>query len=264
MTRKRRNHSKISLFAFQDVMASVIGVLFFVVLLMSLDIVESATESYENRKQYETVIAELQTQILSLDLRRQDILEEINLLEKQIIIVSTKDDQEILDEIGQHERNLKVLYSQLEQNQISTNELLKKLEENKQLYSKKIRQYGESNHRITELKGQLVEQTNSPSLAYIIDSKLDMTPWLVELTGNNIRVASHDMTTVVEFNAVSQDSRERLFMEWVKSRDIQSDYLVILIKPSGLDLFEDSFRKRITELGFDIGTDLVPENKRIF
>ena len=117
MARKRRRHPEISLFAFQDVMASVIGILFFVVLLMSLDIVENATASDDDRQQYETAKAELQANIQALNNRQQEILKEMALLEKQIIVVSAKDDQDILDEIGQYEKNLKVFYSQLEQNQ---------------------------------------------------------------------------------------------------------------------------------------------------
>ena len=245
-------------------MASVIGILFFVVLMMSLDIVENATASDDDRQQFETAKAELQANIQALNNRRQAILKEMALLEKQIIIVSAKDDQDILDEIGQYERNLKVLYSQLEQNQIGANEQSEKLEENKKLYSKEVRQCDESERQISELKAQLAEQASTPSLSYIIDGKLNMTPWLIELTGNNIRVASHDMATIVEFNALSHKSREQIFTAWAKSRDIRSDYFVILIKPSGWDVYESSFRENIFGLGFDIGMDLVPEEKRVF
>jgi len=245
-------------------MASVIGVLFFVVLLMSVEIVEKAAGSPDDSQKYKTAKAELQAQIQALNSRQQDILKQIELLEKQIIIVSAKDDKGLLDEIQQYEKTLKVLYSQMEQNQISTNDLLEKVEKNKQLYSKKVHQCDESERRISELKAQLIEQLNVPSVSYIIDGKLDMTPWLVELTGNNIRIASHDMSTIVEFNALEHRSRERLFIAWAKTRDAQTDYFVILIKPSGWEAYENSFMESITELGFDIGTDLVPEDKRVF
>lgn len=245
-------------------MASVIGILFFVVLLMSLEIVENAADSPDNRQPHETVKAEIDAQIQALINRRQDVLKEIEVLEKQIIIVSTKDDQDILSEIGQCERALKVLYSQLDMTQVKTKDLLEKLENNKQMYSKKVRQCDESEHRISDLKAQLAEQMNTPSVSYIIDGKLDMTPWLIELTGNSLRVASHDLTTILEFNTSDHRSRERLFATWAKNRDTHSEYFVILIKPSGWNDYENSFMSRITELGFDIGTDLIPEEKGVF
>jgi hypothetical protein len=264
MTRKRRKNSPISLFAFQDVMASVIGILFFVVLLMSLDIVKKATESYDNGLKYETSEEKLNAQILVLNNRRQEILKEIKFLENQIIIISTKDEQDILDDITQYEKNLKALYSHLEQDQISKSEMLDKLDKNRKLYSNKVRQYDKSNRRIFELKDHLAEQISKPSLSYIIDGKLDMTPWLVELTSNNIRIASHDMKTIFEFDAFGQNTRERLFISWAKTRNNQYDYFVFLIKPSGFNLFKDTLKENIIQLGFDIGTDLVPEDKRVF
>jgi len=264
MARKPKNHLQMSLFSFQDVMASVIGVLFFVVLLMSVEIVEKASDSLDDRQPNETVKAELDAQIQALNNRRHDILKAIKVLEKQIIIVSAKDDQSLLSEISQCERNLKVLYSQLEQKQVSTNELLEKIEDNKKRYSEKVRQCDESERRISNLKAQLAEQMNVPSVSYIIDGKLDMTPWLIEFTGNTIRVASHDMAAIVEFNASDHRSREQLFTAWAKTRDTRSEYFVILIKPSGWDAYENSFMSRIIELGFDIGTDLIPEDKRVF
>jgi hypothetical protein len=58
-------------------------------------------------------------------------------------------------------------------------------------------------------------------------------------------------------------ARTKQFLAWAGNQDDRTHYFVILIKPSGLLLAEE-LEEKLKELGFDAGSDLLPENWRAF
>ncbi len=263
MRTRRRHSSPVSLFAFQDVMAAVIGILFFIVLLVSLDIIETKmSEKVVDLAESELLIQGLHSKIHVLNEKKQQLLKSAKTIEKKINILSSANDRDILNEIKQCESKLKDLYAKINQNHQTAREVTTQLQENNRTYKQKLLSLEQLDEQITRLKAQVDDAESSPSMAYIIDDKLSLTAWLVEISSGKLRVApSEGIGSVLEFNGTT---KEDVFLAWAKSRDSTTEYFVLLIKPSGLQLYRQILGQKLKMLGFDIGTDLIPENAKVF
>lgn len=258
MRRFRRERRVINLFAFQDVMASVIGILFFIVLLMSLDIVNQQTPTARIDtailKEYDNLQEEynrLKNRLEQLQSETEKIVSDTNL--------ASIGEEHIFNEINELHMTLTRLYLNLEeqQKQLVDNEILSSVQEKE--YIEKREQLQQLKNESSKLKEQLRLVESRPPIAYIIDKAIPLEPWLLELSGPAIRIAASDGRSVVlEFTADQFEIRKQRFLAWAKSQNPITHYFVILKKPSGLQ-YENDIEKGIKELGFDIGTDLIPE-----
>ena len=89
-------------------------------------------------------------------------------------------------------------------------------------------------------------------------------PILVELNSDAVRVSvEENMNTIIEFRCDDAESRFSQFFQWAKNMDNKRYYFVILKKPSGIK-YESNNEIGIRKLGFNIGTDLVPEDYMLF
>jgi hypothetical protein len=59
--------------------------------------------------------------------------------------------------------------------------------------------------------------------------------------------------TVFKGNA---SARLAAFRAWARTRDRRGEYFVLLVKPSGIDAF-DELHEALGKLGFDLGFDIV-------
>ena len=249
------------MFAFQDVMASLIGILFFIVLFMALDMVEQvapAAETVEVGEELslevlERTLAEVRTQKDELDREVRAITEKLN-------IASSLSDQEMVKAIQDLHTQLLYLQAKIER---AESELAEEDSEVRKAalataaVQKEIRKLDEE---IGKLKAKARTFRAMPRVAYIIEEASNLEPWLLEITGKRIRVAAKDGTSsVMSFTAATARKRREQLLAWAKSQNARKQYFVVLIKPSG---FEESARVRIEldKMGFKLGKDLLPEN----
>ena len=244
-------------------MASVIGILFFLVLLMSLDIVdqqapaaaiETITAEDYNKLQDEAIV--LKTRLTQLQEEMQEIVADVNLI--------SVGSEHLLNEVNDLRDSLVAIYRSIEEKQ----QQLKALDNDgtikRKEYEDKIKQLQRLNQQLAKLKEQLRLARSRPPIVYIIDRTDSVNPWLLELTDQAIRVAASDgHTAVLEFTAKTFAMRKDMFLGWARSQDKLTHYFVVMKKPSGLQ-YEDEIEKAIKDLGFEIGTDLVPENYKLF
>lgn len=264
--RRRRLHSGgSSLFAFQDVMASLIGILFFIVIFMAMDMVQQgvAAASDVQADPNDEVIA-LQVTLDQLHRQRQSLQERIDQLTNRLEQASTFSAIDIEQDIRDLNRQLLRLYQQIE---LATTDL-------EQLNVRLIRQRRETEETIQECDVVMVElarqeqaDEDARSLAtvvYILGEAGSKEAWLVEVSGSAIRVAGVDgRTSRLDFSATQSEKRIRQFLAWAGSQSSRDHYFVLLIKPSGL-AGSRAIEMKLGEMGFSIGKDLLPENWRPF
>jgi hypothetical protein len=103
-------------------------------------------------------------------------------------------------------------------------------------------------------------KSKGPRVTYILnDAPGALEPWLVEVTGSSIRVASRDgASSVIEFLGEGK-TQQRLFLSWALQQKRSTHYFVLLIKPSGADRAEE-VQRDLREAKRKIGTDLLPEH----
>ena len=80
------------------------------------------------------------------------------------------------------------------------------------------------------------------------DSK---TPWLVEVSADGFVVAEAGVTAAPTTLATATE-----FRQWARQRNKNSEYFVLLVKPDGIENFQQS-QPALQQSGFDIGYDLL-------
>jgi len=259
--RRRRGHSNaVDLFAFQDIMASVIGILFLIVLLMALDIVTDKASASGRRS--ETIPA-LREKARKLAAEGISINKEIENSTRKL--VSLFGPENILIDIEQLNTMLLNIYAATEAGSASLEQLGR---ENSRMASKlkeKQNRLQGLNTQIAALKAKLQDGRAAPGLAFIIDKTGDhMEPWLVEVTAASIRVATKDGTaSVTEFRAKEGKQRKKQFLGWARGQNKKTHYFVFLAKPSGVRTAE-ALLFAVKADGFDVGLDLLPEEWHAF
>ena len=262
MKNKIRKHNPVSLFAFQDVMASVIGILFFVVLLMALDLIDqkpSAAQALEELPEIETLkktLDELQQQHKSIEAEYEKLILRQNLTSKSKWQIDREIDEinnEVLRMHNRIEKQIEELL-QLENDsaELATrnNESLEKLES--------------FNKQLDDIRAEIVTAQARPTVTYIIDKNDSLVPWLLEVTDSSLSVATPDGRTIVlRFLAEDFRDRKRDFLDWAYTLTPDKYYFVILEKPSGLSFIHE-IEKDLAKRGFSIGNDLIPEDMMVF
>jgi hypothetical protein len=258
---RRDNQAYISLFSFQDVMASVIGILFFIVLMMCLDIVDQTTAAAKECQDSAITenIEKLRENIHTCDTEITRINQQIDQVSEKMQL-SSMGDREVLEEVKKLNGRLKIMYVQLNQSHEKMTDAAQKCNSvRKELFEKK-KSLDDLQRRIEECKSRIHSTPPVPRIAYIIDSRKDrLEPWLLEVSKDRLRVATKDgSSAVIQFNESSPEARLESLFEWVRQQSPKKHYFVLLIKPGSLDILLP-IMKKLKELGFDIGTDLFPD-----
>ena len=263
MKRRGARDNMSSLFAFQDVMASLIGILFFVVLFMSLDIIEQSAPAAEAA----AAASEQDRALVALREKLQKLIEQRDRLGRQVLrqteklnAASAYSDQDLVESIKKLHKKIQYLLASMKQAESELarkNAQVRKVTKETGAARTKMKSLDED---IRKVRAKDKAARSMPRVAYIIDEAPDLEPWLVEVSGNRIRSAVKDGTSaVMTFAADNPDKRKSQFLSWARSQESTKHYFVILIKPSGLKQAHD-IRKRLDGMGFRLGKDLLPED----
>lgn len=261
MRRRRGEAAAINLFSFQDIMASVIGMLFIVVLIMAMDIVDAKSGGAAGQ----TPATEAEVEVLRETLKRTS--SELDQVQSEIgqaterLHLATGNEHEALDEVKKMEATLKALYTRIRDRQQEARKTEADRRRDTEKYQRTLEEIDRLNRQIAELKARLRQTLGAPRLAFIIDPHPgNLTPWLLEITDSRLRVAPRDgASAVLEFGGGTPADRLPRFMAWLDSQRPETHYFVLLVKPSGVDVAEE-IQKILRQRKFEIGMDLLPED----
>lgn len=256
---RRKTSNPISLFSFQDIITSVTGIMILVTLLIALELSQRALDSPRIQttivsKQLETAVAEAEEEIRELESQlaeRDTKLQELAAYDRRRILAESVDANR---QIEQLEAETIRLASQGEDAQKRKAEM----QSREQAKQQDIELVEELNRKCAELREQIEKLQASNRIIYNPAQGTSKTAWLVELTGQAIRIAPMGrIAPPVEFIAPPGQALAD-FRKWSAGRDNRSEYFVLLIKSSGIELF-DQLQDELAKRGFDIGYDVVDE-----
>lgn len=263
--RRKKKQEPFSLFAFQDAVASVCGLVVLITLILALEltnqIVEEATAPPPTERDLQVLTNEIAT--------FKDNLETI----KQ----TTRNWNEAALVASRSHFSLESAEKELRE---AEKRLAETLAENKRLQDLNADQNRQSRlaefsadatkrrEKIAELDqeiARLSEQKARPletSIFYSSSASVRETPWLVDVSKTRIvarSLAAANAETVDEFvGRTAQDD----FLSWALTRDSDSEYFILLFRPSGAARHDD-LREALEKFGFKIGVDLVAETQTI-
>jgi len=251
MGRKRNNEAPISLFSFQDLMISLIGVFIIIslmlVILISGQITEAIAEVESTSSTAVTVAATEQ---------------EIKELQKQLNTAVNFDVRKLKKQSLNIQGELEILnidLSKLKDEIKSANKKLKLLIDESNLEGDAGIGFELKIYR-DELLAQLDEFRRRNRIKYLITDAEEKLPLVMEFSGNQIVITSTNHSIAPQsfrsFNSAMG------YTEHYPNRD--DYYLLIVLKPSGMDLWEQ-FRRFVLQkinngFEFNFGVDLISEN----
>jgi hypothetical protein len=253
MSRRNRSENPVTLFAFQDIITSVTGILILITLILALALADRPVhDSSEIRESIE----DLRSQLAALD-------HDINSLQQQ-----TRSDSAILDLMSQYGANsIEELISHLTSSIRNGSNLIRQGQaeatSGEELLSKNEKRLSEQALNLQQLMARLHEQQKlldrivaGNRVVYQFSGSDADQPWLLELGGSVWQIArANKKEKPVRFEQEKPRDRLKALVQWSNSHSGRK-YLVLLVRPGGVEAY-DMIRKS-GDLGrVEFGVDLI-------
>ena len=280
---QRRTRDRISLFSFQDIITSVVGVVLLITLILLLQLISQMSAAppsptmttQELRRQIsdiQPVLAELQDSVAALHRAREqsevftpsqdqtDALQStVDRLETNVAAAEKK-----IDEIKKRVEELKndPVFRQLTETQQEIDELTAKIAELQQ-QTKEITDHSAAlQAKIRELKAkssaleQQIANSAALQLKVTVPKNTDKTAFILDYRQGIISVIPTDGSPKQAFSSRSQ------FANWVSKRNYSTEHFVVYIRPSRFGQHEDII-KDLRARGFDVGLQVIGEKTNL-
>lgn len=267
MARRSRHNQgvPISLFSFQDVMMSIMGILVLITLMMALDLWRTASvaQAAEEIQPTTVVTGDLpQLEAAEQELRKQ--YEEAMAMLSGLAGLSGDQKQQIqrrLDELAK----LQKLVQEIEKKIIDQSAAARAHGSGKQDKQKKLQVIVEMEQRVAQLKAESDELRRNPRITYLIQKQAGQkkAPLLIEWSGRRAGVGSpNPRESAIWIDLPDPAARVQLVMAVVGNYDREAFYVVVLLKPSGFDSYE-TLLPIIQKRGYDTGIEMVAEEASV-
>ena len=273
----------VSLFSFQDIITSITGIMFLVVLLLALVILDSSILNSADREttspEPQPDLVELKKKISALQQLLKDARKEIQTISMQmenaISLPPEKLDEQLALEqeknsnLKQHLREMERIRRSLrETNRDLKKESLRLAEELRKQDDQISRQKTElanEQQELEKLKTQLERQKKL--ISYSVDSDFPKKLLIVECTPDGIRVkntATGEIRSFVDKNDLTYASSITKFLAWMKTRNRQTEYFSLVITPGAFG-YVNTLDQELVSAGFSRGREILPsDDSRIF
>lgn len=257
MSRRKRNDSPFTLFAFQDIITSVTGILILITLILALSIVDKPlNESSENRENVQA----LKAQLASLQA-------DVNSLEQQ-----TTSDSELLDLMAQFGvEGIEDLNQALSEAIKKTKQMLgagaianasngRKAEQVRDQVSRKTADLEQIARKILEQRKLLEEIVASNRVAYRFQGSRGDEPWIIDVGSDKwLAAPANKNQKPVVFAQKGLRQRLNSLENWYRSASSSQKYMVLLVRPDGVESYS-AIRESKKLAGTSFGVDLIPSD----
>ncbi len=272
------NESPVSLFAFQDIITSLTGIMIFFLLLLALNILEKVPEKEKNDPA-EKELELLQRKNALLRKHNTDIASEISTYRSQIKEAAKKDEAALLAEYFQLKEyigKLKKQQLQLETYQASEKDLLQRSEgEKRDLMRKKklleeniargrllAEQNKQKKKRMAELQKKI--KSKGRSVIVTLDSSIRKDPVLIECSASKIRIYNQKTHFSKEFIRETPviTAAVDAAIQQLRTYSVSGHYFVFLVKPGAAGYIRYFSNRFLTDMqGADWGMEPIYEKE---
>ncbi|MBW3599839.1 MAG: hypothetical protein KY475_21530 [Planctomycetes bacterium] len=258
MTRRSHRRPAFSLFAFQDIITSVTGVVILTTLLLTLELIQRELASAAHVPPQ--VHATLSREIEEAERELGRMMEEVRRSEQKLADVEAVAGGRIEATIAQLRQEIVQLRDAASrwnsQEQLLAKQRDQLRAENRQLDPKQV-ELAQLQREAVRAREKIEELRNSNRLIYNPVAGSGKTAWLVDLSPERLLVAAVGRTEPpVQLSASASSWQRSNFVRWLADRDPRIDYFVLLVRPDATDVYEEV--RTILELrNFDLGIDLI-------
>ena len=268
MNRRRRDSrgAVMTLFSFQDVMTTVMGIMILVTLLLALDLAEQVGQAEAT----EPVTEVVQTghPVADLEALEQRVAE----LEAAYEAAARRAAR-LVEAGGLGRADLERAIAQLLELQREALELERQVQQRRsemahspeqQRLQQRYEQIIIARRQAEALREQIEQRRRNPRLTYLLQEQLDRRPVLLEVSGDRLGLGRpDDEESVIWLAQPRQEDRMAALEALMQLYNPRRDYFVILLKPSaGRDGYE-RVRQLVGRRGFNVGLELLDEDQTV-
>lgn len=253
MGRRKRASAPFSLFAFQDIITSVTGIILLITMMMAVELVRNLSRAAAApQEDKSSQVAKMLRQAVSESTSEMDRL--------QKILDETTTIRFDADSLRRRLAKLKAAAGELElqnekiqstQEKIDARKAQQSLEA-KDLTPEAIEALAKEQEAIAR---QIAAMKESNRVIFNRPAGAAKAPWLVELNETSIVAAEMGLARPPQSFATAD-----AFLQWVQDQDRDSRYFVLLVKPTTIETFS-TIRKALQDRRFDVGYDLLPSDQ---
>lgn len=265
MSRRRREGNPFTLFSFQDIITSVMGIILLAALLLAVELVTRTPSQATS-----AASAAVQTQISGqITLVRDDIAalqQELKSLQDDAFAAAGA----ITADSDFHEQ---VASDQLQRLGDELAKLTKHLEErNRELSRQEARGFERRRDRQRleglEAETKKVEEViadlkKSNRLFFNPIPGFAKKPWLIDISAEFVAVGPLSEDSKIAMAPQHTFPDEEAFLAFAGGLSSQTDYFMILIRPSGIERFHEIL-EGLRARDFDLGFDVIGEDQSVF
>lgn len=246
----------VTLFSFQDIVTSVMGIMILVMLVISLEL----------------AARQLQSPVVQQAIVKQDVRESLQAARekleqiKKALAAGAWDNLAALNrgEIQRQSSELERLLPVLDQSARQAEQRLEQLRRRQEQAEHTLEERHSDEESLRSLQQELaaleeeLSRLASSSAMFFRPSQTGgKLAWLVEISGDTILAAPLGPTAKpLSFAGSTGESRQRQFLAWASGRNASREYFVLLIKPGGARLCHE-IERELRSKRFDVGLDLI-------
>ena len=262
MSRRGRGGSPVSLFAFQDIITSVTGIMILVTLFLALELIrrrqgspdqQTAALSAEIREAVKQA-GDTQTAVATIRRTIDELKSDLAGREASL----TQEVRYDAGELARQLRDLEELNKLLAQELATSRERRTAAEESLDELKQQDAQKDDDRQELADLTRQAQEKLRelqklkqSNRVIFNAGQGSAKTPWLIELTPGKIQAAEAGNRAPPQSFADVQ-----ALLAWTTKRSRSGEYFVLLLKPETIEEFHEA-RLGLEKQGFDVGFDLL-------
>lgn len=253
MGRRKKASAPFSLFAFQDIITSVTGIILLITMLLAIELVQNlnradAAPQEEKSSQVAQMLRHAVSESTAEMVRLQKILDETTTIRFDADSLRRK-----LAEMKAAAGEMELQNEQIQttQEKIDVRRTQQSLNA-KDLSPEAIGNLVKEQEAIAQ---QIATMKESNRVIFNRPAGAAKTPWLVELNESSILAAEMGLAQSPQSFATADT-----FLQWVQDQERDSRYFVLLVKPTTIETFS-TIRKALQDRHFDVGYDLLPSDK---
>jgi len=254
--RRRRTQNKFSLFAFQDIITSVTGIVIFVTLLMSLELIQRHPKSAH--AETADLISQLKQQLIqnqkASELLQQQIdAENLEITPESFLDASTL--QRTLTEIRELQQRVSEDAAEVMTEQAETEKQLNEIRQTAADRRQEVKEIQDLKNEIAHKSEQLKNLEEGKRLIFRPARNTPKTHWLVDVSEKTVLMARMGVkSTPQRFASYAE------FRNWLTRLSPAADYCMVLLRPETARTYEDIF-KMLDQRNISFVYDAIDEQK---
>ena len=274
MARREEEASAISLFSFQDIITSITGIMFLVVLLLVLIMLTSHEPSKQEVKTEDADTQEMLAQLATLQQQLAELKNIQNIVDKDLEKIRTLSPAAIEAKLKELEKLLKqksleLQKSALEQKkaQAELEELERKLRDLNQQLDPKLKKLKKLEEQRKNLQLKLQQkkaeiEQRKKMMEYSIDNNTNKVPVLVEVSADGCQVlnVSNNQHSDLRVRGNAYESIKKLWQYLDRNCYPSINYVTLVVKPSGFRHVA-GITETLKQKNFERGIEILPDEK---